>query len=180
MTSQNTKHQTPNTKEAPNSNPQKRLRTIEFWSLNPGVSLVFGVWCLVFGSPTAALHAAEPTPAQLQFFETRIRPVLVQNCYKCHSHQSEKVRAGLLLDTREGVLRGGETGPAIVPGDLQKSLLVKAISYTDDDLQMPPNGDKLPPAVIADLVAWVKMGAPDPRTGSTAQWARRYVIYCPT
>src|SRR5262249_12983300 len=94
------------------------------------------------------------------------------NCYKCHSHQAEKVKAGLYLDTKGGVLRGGETGPAIVPGDPDKSLLIKAIRYTDSDLQMPPKDKKLSDREIADLEAWVKMGAPDPRTGEAAKrWA---------
>src|SRR3974390_1944257 len=105
------------------------------------------------------LLAADPTPAQLQFFENHIRPVLAENCYKCHSQQAEKVKGGLLLDSREGVLKGGGTGPAIVPGDPEKSLLIKAIRYTDADLQMPPKGNKLPDTAIADLTAWVKMGA---------------------
>lgn len=122
--------------------------------------------CLLLG---ARLHAAGPTPAQLQFFENRIRPVLADNCYKCHSQQSEKVKAGLYLDTREGVLKGGENGPAIVPGYPEKSLLIKAVRYTDADLQMPPKGKKLSDDAIAALVAWVKMGAPDPRTTALAR-----------
>jgi hypothetical protein len=112
---------------------------------------------------------AEPTPAQLQFFENRVRPVLVQNCYKCHSQQAEKVKGRLLLDSKQGVLRGGENGPAIVPGEPEKSLLIKAIRYDDPDLQMPPKGNKLPDAMTADLVAWVKMGAPDPRLATASQ-----------
>src|SRR5436309_2562445 len=98
-----------------------------------------------------------------EFFEKNIRPLLSENCYKCHSAQSEKLKGGLLLDSRDGLLKGGETGPAIVPGDPEKSLLIKAVRYTDKDLQMPPKDKKLPDAQIADLVAWVKMGAPDPR-----------------
>jgi hypothetical protein len=108
-------------------------------------------------------HAAQPSPAQLQFFESRIRPLLADNCYKCHSQNSEKLKAGLRLDTRDGVLKGGDSGAAVVPGDPEKSLLIKAVRYTDADLQMPPKGKKLSDAQIADLVAWVKMGAPDPR-----------------
>lgn len=117
--------------------------------------------------------SAELTPAQIQFFETRVRPVLADNCYRCHSQQAEKVKGGLLLDSREGVLKGGDTGPALVPGDPEHSLLVKAIRYTDADLQMPPKGKKLSDTAIADLVAWVQMGAPDPRTTtpSSASWA---------
>jgi hypothetical protein len=101
----------------------------------------------------------------IQFFEKKIRPVLVDKCYKCHSAE-EKIRGGLLLDTRDGLLTGGETGPAIVPDHADKSLLIKAIRYTDPDLQMPPNG-KMPANVIADFEKWVAMGAPDPRTGKT-------------
>lgn len=110
--------------------------------------------------------AAELTSAQSDFFENKIRPVLADNCYKCHSAQAERVKGGLLLDTKEGMLKGGDSGPAIVPGDPGKSLLIKAISYTDPDLQMPKD-KKLPDDVIADLTAWIKMGAPDPRTGAT-------------
>jgi hypothetical protein len=100
-----------------------------------------------------------------------VRPVLANNCYKCHSVQSDKVKGGLLLDSREGLLKGGDTGPAIVPGDPEHSLLIKAVRYSDPDLQMPPKGNQLPDAAIADLVAWVKMGAPDPRVATVAQKA---------
>ncbi len=113
--------------------------------------------------------AVELTAAQTQFFESKIRPVLADNCYKCHSAQAQKVKAGLWLDTREGALKGGETGPAVVPGDPEKSLLIKAVRYTDPDLQMPPKDKKLSAAQIADLEAWVKMGAPDPREVTAAQ-----------
>src|SRR5262249_8643926 len=89
------------------------------------------------------------------------------------SQQAEKVKGGLLLDTKEGLLKGGDTGAAIVPGDPEKSLLIKAVRYTDADLQMPPKGKKLPVLAIADLESWVKMGAPDPRSATAAQrnWA---------
>ena len=113
-------------------------------------------------------RAAEPTSQQLQFFENRVRPVLVQNCYKCHSAQAEKVKGGFLLDSRDGLLRGGDSGPAIVPGDPEHSLLIKAVRYLDPDLQMPPKGPQLPETVIADLVAWIKMGAPAPRAATVA------------
>src|SRR5438034_7897906 len=73
----------------------------------------------------------------VEFFEKKIRPLLVENCYQCHSAQSEKVKGGLLLDTREGVLKGGDTGAALVPGDPEKSLLIKAVRHTDKELQMP-------------------------------------------
>src|SRR4051812_9698093 len=114
-------------------------------------------------------------PAQLEFFEQKIRPIFVDNCYECHSLQSKKVKGGLLLDTREGVLKGGDTGPAIVPGDPEKSLLIKAVRYTDPDLQMPPKKKKLSDEKIAYLVEWIKMGAPDPRVPAVT--ASRSGIY---
>jgi hypothetical protein len=117
-------------------------------------------FCLATMANTAM---AADDPAGLEFFENKIRPILVDNCYLCHSQQSPKVKGGLRLDTREGVLRGGDTGPAIKPGDVEQSLLIKAVRYTDDDLRMPPKNKKLAAAQIADLEAWVKMGAPDPR-----------------
>ncbi len=103
----------------------------------------------------------------LEFFEKKIRPALVENCIKCHSAADNKVKGGLALDSKEGVAKGGETGPAVVSGKPELSLLVKAILY-DGDLKMPPKG-KLPAEVIADLAQWVKMGAPDPRTKKNAE-----------
>ena len=97
------------------------------------------------------------------FFEKFIRPLLTENCYKCHSAESEKIKGGLRLDTRDGIRQGGDTGPAVVPGDPEKSLLIKAVRYSDENLQMPPKGKKLTPAQVSTLEEWVKMGAPDPR-----------------
>ncbi|MEP6662961.1 MAG: PSD1 and planctomycete cytochrome C domain-containing protein [Verrucomicrobiota bacterium] len=133
--------------------------------------------CLAFAAfaPVARLSAATPTPAQLTFFENKIRPIFVENCYKCHSHEAEKLKGGLSVEYRDTLLSGGETGAAIVPGDVEKSLLIKAVRYTDPDLQMPPKNKKLSDAQIADLETWVKMGAPDPRIAatpvSTKAWA---------
>ena len=107
---------------------------------------------------TALASAAEDTA----FFENKIRPVLVEHCYSCHSPEAKKIKGGLLLDTREASRRGGDTGPAVVPGDASKSLLLKAIRYADPDLEMPPK-KKLPAEVIADFERWIAMGAPDPR-----------------
>ncbi|MCI0744538.1 MAG: PSD1 and planctomycete cytochrome C domain-containing protein [Verrucomicrobia subdivision 3 bacterium] len=105
---------------------------------------------------------AEESP--VDFFEKKIRPVLVERCYKCHSASSEKLKGGLLLDTREGMLKGGETGkPAIVPGDPEASLLIEAIRYQNEDLQMPPK-ERLTERQVADFVAWINAGAADPRT----------------
>ncbi len=103
-------------------------------------------------------------PKGMEFFEKRIRPLIADRCFTCHSAQAEKLKGGLLLDTREGVLKGGDQGPAIVPGNPEKSLLIKAVRWVDPDLQMPPK-KRLDPEQVADLEAWVKMGAPDPRGG---------------
>lgn len=111
-----------------------------------------------------ATAAATLTPEQERFFETKIRPVLATECGKCHSSSAEKLRGGLRVDSRDGLRRGGDSGPAIVPGNLEDSLLIQAIRYGDEDLRMPPRA-KLPDAVVADFETWVRMGAPDPRTG---------------
>ena len=113
-------------------------------------------------------RAAELTRAQSEFFENKVRPVLVNSCYKCHSTKSEKVKGGLLLDSREALLKGGETGPAIVPGNPEKSLLITAVRHTDENLQMPPK-EKLSDQQISDLATWIRMGAPDPRLATDAQ-----------
>lgn len=105
--------------------------------------------------------AADPAAEGIEFFEKKIRPILVQHCSECHSSEHKK-RGGLLLDSREGWLVGGDTGPAIVPGDPEKSLLILAVRQTDKDLRMPPK-QKLTDTQIADLVTWVKNGAVDPR-----------------
>jgi mono/diheme cytochrome c family protein len=133
--------------------------------------LIAAVFVLVWDVQVFA--AAPVTPAQTEFFENKVRPVLSQNCYRCHSAESAKLKGGLLLDTRDGALKGGDNGPAIVPGDLEKSLLIKAVRSTDPELQMPPKGEKLSDQQVADLVAWVKMGAPDPRAGKPAIAAKK-------
>src|SRR4029077_11239757 len=107
---------------------------------------------------------------QIEFFESKVRPVFVEHCYKCHSEKAERVKGELRLDSTEAVLKGGGSGPAIVPGNPDASLLIKAVRYTDPDLQMPPHkgGDqKLSDAQIASLEAWVKMGAPMPAPANT-------------
>jgi hypothetical protein len=105
------------------------------------------------------VHAAPPEAAE--HFEKKIRPVLIEHCYKCHADQG-KVRGGLRLDSREALRKGGDTGPALVPGKPEQSLLLKALRYGDDAPHMPPKS-KLPDAVIADFELWIKQGAFDPR-----------------
>jgi cytochrome c553 len=113
---------------------------------------------------TTAL-SQEPAPATdgLRFFETKIRPTLVAHCYGCHSTQAGKARGGLRVDTRDALLRGGESGPAIVAQSPDTSALYQAMLYHDEGLQMPPKG-KLPQSTIDDFRRWIQMGAPDPRT----------------
>ena len=98
----------------------------------------------------------------MEFFEKKIRPVLAAECYECHG--GTKRKGGLALDSREGLRTGGESGAAIVPGKPEESLLIRSITHADPDLKMPGKAPKLDERVIADFVAWVKMGAPDPRT----------------
>lgn len=110
--------------------------------------------------------AAPINADDLAFFEKRIRPLLVQKCYACHSAEAQELQGELLVDSRASLRRGGSRGPAVVPGDVAKSLLVTAVRFDDSDMQMPPDG-KLSDAEIADLERWVKIGAPDPRSTPT-------------
>ena len=122
---------------------------------------------LGFAGPVAAQPPAKEAamPEQIAFFEKSIRPVLVKECYSCHAATAEKIRGGLTLDSREGIRRGGDTGPAVVPGDLRQSLIVKALRHAQDNLKMPPK-KKLGDDVVADFEKWIAMGAPDPREGT--------------
>jgi cytochrome c553 len=125
--------------------------------------------------PAKGGFADEPTPEQLAFFEKKIRPVLVESCYKCHSAEAEKIKGGLTLDTRAGVRKGGEGGPIISPGSPERSKLIASLKHKNPDTAMPPKV-KLADGVIADFEAWVKMGAPDPRDGKVAEAPKKYVI----
>ncbi len=118
----------------------------------------------IVGWLVAALSSAGAAPllaAQVEFFEKKIRPVLVAECYECHG--AEKTKGGLRLDYRDGWKKGGDTGDAIVPGAPEKSLLMESIRHLDPDLKMPDKAPKLEDAVIADFEQWIAMGAPDPR-----------------
>jgi hypothetical protein len=125
----------------------------------------FSLLCAVF--LTVIVGPVRAADSGTDFFESKIRPVLVEHCYKCHSTQAKKQQGGLHLDTRDALRKGGDNGPVIVPGKPAESLLLKAVHYTDADLKMPPKG-KLPDAVIADLEKWIALGAPDPRGTATA------------
>jgi hypothetical protein len=150
------------------------------------VALIGGVLLAAWGAaPPDVAGQPRPVPApageakgkgvapagQVAFFEKNIRPVLVQECYSCHAATAKKIRGGLTLDTRDGIRKGGKTGPAVVPGDVGKSLLVKALRHVDRDLKMPPK-KKLGPEVIAAFEHWIATGAADPRDGAAAAPAR--------
>ena len=127
---------------------------------------------LLFLSPPLLAATKAPTPQQLEFFEKRIRPILVNKCYSCHSAKAKALKGGLLLDHRQGWMTGGENGPAITPGNPAESLLIQAVNY--DGLEMPPK-EKLTDQQIADLTRWVRQGAPDPRTGKGISPIRRKI-----
>jgi hypothetical protein len=120
--------------------------------------------------PIAMLQAADAPveakmdPAGLEFFEKNVRPILTERCYECHSKEKGVSKGGLIMDSRAGLLAGGDLGAAVVPGDVKKSLLIVAVHQTDPDLSMPPRkaGAKLSAPQIALLEQWIKMGAPAP------------------
>jgi cytochrome c553/mono/diheme cytochrome c family protein len=112
----------------------------------------------------AAAIARADDAAGVEFFEKRIRPVLIEHCYDCHGPDADEPGGGLRLDSRAGWMKGGQSGPPIVPGKPEESLLIRAVRRAEKDSAMPPES-ALSPAVVADLTAWVKMGAPDPRKG---------------
>lgn len=132
--------------------------------------MTWGRLCLlvaVGGALMAPLALGEDKPAGgdaegIAFFEKKIRPVLVEHCYECHSSRAKELEGGLSVESAAALRKGGDQGPAIVPGDLAQSLLIRAVRYEDGDLQMPPKA-ALPGEVIADFESWVKRGAPDPR-----------------
>ncbi len=130
-------------------------------------------WFACF-APHAQLRAAEPgkalasesnpTAAQLAFFEKSIRPVLVKECFSCHAKTAPAIKGGLKLDTREDLLKGGKTGPVVIPGNPDDSRLIQLLRHARGDVKMPPK-KKLDDAVIADFATWVAMGVPYPRDG---------------
>lgn len=102
-------------------------------------------------------------------FESKIRPVLIEHCYECHSIESGKAKGGLRLDDREAVLRGGDSGPALLPGKPEESLLLAAIRHSDPDLEMPPRKERLSETILMDFEQWIRDGAVDPRESSNGK-----------
>ena len=120
------------------------------------------VWLCLCSLPAIAHGGSDDD----HFFETKIRPVLAEHCFSCHSTKAEKLKGGLLLDTAEGLRKGGDTGPLFVAGDPDRSLLLKALRHATDDLKMPPK-KRLPDPVVAEFEAWIRRGAPIPAAASS-------------
>ena len=116
---------------------------------------------------TTVWASDEETKQKLDFFESKIRPLLIEHCYDCHSHEAGESEGNLFLDSAAGVLQGGSFGPALIPGNPDASLIVLAVRYDNAKLQMPP-AEKLDPESIKALEQWVAMGAPDPRVSDAA------------
>mgnify|MGYP003339959159 CR=1 FL=1 len=149
-TEQSSKTPAPSFRKAPNT----KLQGAVGWK-----RLVFGAWCL-FGIWNLGLGAST---TEFDFFERRIRPVLAQQCYECHSASSKSFKAGLRVDTRDGLRLGGKSGePAVVPGDLEGSLLLDAVQGTNGVRRMPPEGEPLPADQIELLKKWIAGGAKAP------------------
>src|SRR5436190_16201715 len=126
--------------------------------LNSGLRVVFVAGPL---SAAALVSAADLKSEGHDFFEKKIRPVLAEHCYKCHSASAKKLKGELLLDTKDGILKGGTVGIVLVPGEPDKSRLIEAVRYKNEKLQMPPD-HRLSDQQVADLIEWVKRGAPGP------------------
>ena len=126
--------------------------------------LVFTLIVSIF-APQIDLSGLDSSDSGIEFFEKRIRHLLAERCIECHG--PEKQKGGLRLDFKQGWEVGGDSGPALVPGDLTESRIIHAIHYEDADFQMPPKS-KLSDEAIADLEEWIAMGAPDPRSGAVA------------
>jgi len=117
----------------------------------------------------SAIQAAETNPEGVAFFESKIRPVLIEHCYECHAADSKIIQGGLRVDHPGGLIQGGDTGAAVVPGKADESLLLKALRY--DEVEMPPKG-KLPESIAKDFEVWIAMGAPDPREATEVKPVR--------
>ena len=144
------------------------------------IAVLLGLWLLSDFGTTATARArqafAGDAADEIEFFEKSIRPVLAERCAECHGDRVEKPKGSLILGTREGMLKGGDSGPAIVPGDPDSSLLIRAIRYTDEALRMPPKG-RLAAEEVAAFEAWVKrVAAPAParpRRPDRSHWGPR-------
>jgi hypothetical protein len=140
------------------------------------------VFCLLSSAVTSRAaddDGASPREdaAAVAFFETKIRPVLVQHCYQCHSESAGMSEGSLLVDSRDGLRSGGDRGAAVVPGKPDASLLLQAIKHADSDLRMPPKRERLADSVISDFETWIRSGAVDPRVQTVGSGPRPPVDY---
>ena len=125
-------------------------------------TLFLGFCLVVVSAEERKVTMAKPTSEQITFFESKVRPVLVDNCFRCHGGDLKKEpKAGLTLTTLKGMLQGGESGPALMPGNLDKSLIVEAVRYRNENMSMPPK-KPLKPDEVKVIEEWVSMGAPWP------------------
>ncbi len=128
-------------------------------------SLTVALCLVAFVQPVLRADPPSDSDAKgVEFFERQVRPLLAGRCYQCHTTESKKANGGLLLDSAEGLLKGSDSGPIIEAGASGESLLIQVVRSNDEDVRMPPNGERLTEAQIADLEAWVNMGAPLPKT----------------
>ena len=128
--------------------------------------------CALLLLASAPLIAADD-PAGIAFFEQKIRPVLVEHCYECHSAKAKKLKGGLYLDSKAGWQKGGDSGsPTLVPGKPDEGFFLRYIRHLEPDMEMPPKKPKLADAIIADFATWIKAGAVDPRDQATAEVKR--------
>src|SRR5262245_37117786 len=139
------------------------------WLLPPIAILFFSLGNVLAEEP------AKVSEEDLTFFEAKVRPLLVEHCYECHSQGAKTLQGGLLLDAAEGVRTGGDNGPVVVPGKLDDSRLIEAVRYKNVDLQMPPDGQLALPE-IAILEEWVERGAPYPATAAEHVGSKPHTI----
>ncbi|MEM7478116.1 MAG: PSD1 and planctomycete cytochrome C domain-containing protein [Planctomycetota bacterium] len=149
--------------------------TSRFRALSLGAcwtGLLLALLAFALAENAKAWISDDPTPQQLEFFEREVRPLLAEHCYSCHSNKADRLEASLYVDSRNGLLEGGDSGEAIVPGDPDNSLFMEAVRY--DLLEMPPAG-KLPDEEIAVFEKWIRMGAPWPK-GEVTNTSKRAVF----
>ncbi len=127
------------------------------------------ICCVLLKCTLTLADEQAASPEQLEFFEKKIRPVLIEHCYECHAADAKIIQGGLRVDHRAGLVEGGDSGPAFDFKQPKESLLIKALRY--EDIEMPPNG-KLSISIIADFERWIAMGAPDPRVADKLPVAR--------
>jgi hypothetical protein len=142
--------------------------------MNSGLVKVLALILLLAPWLSAATTLPPPGDDDILFFDQQVRPLLERSCFECHSHQSGKMKNGLTLDSRDGWKTGGESGPALIPGDPEKSLLIKAVRYQDPNLKMPPKG-RLADRDIVLFEEWVRRGAPDPRGSGGQRTGQQWV-----